>query len=96
MRKVVSIILIAVLTVSLAAFAGCSKGSSAANKPVGYQLDKPQNGEEIAVMTTNMGVIKMRLFPEAAPKAVENFKGLIKKGYYNNLTLAKYYHKQYV
>lgn len=55
-------------------------------KKLGYQLDKPATGEEIAVLNTSMGVIKLRLFPDAAPKTVENFKGLIQKGYYNNLT----------
>jgi Peptidyl-prolyl cis-trans isomerase (rotamase) - cyclophilin family len=55
-------------------------------KKIGYQLDKPQSGEEIAVLTTSMGVIKLRLFADAAPKTVENFKGLIQKGYYNGLT----------
>ncbi|XOQ49272.1 MAG: Peptidyl-prolyl cis-trans isomerase [Eubacteriales bacterium] len=55
-------------------------------KKLGYQLEKPANGEEIAVLTTNMGVIKLRLFPQAAPKAVENFKGLVQKGYYNGIT----------
>jgi cyclophilin family peptidyl-prolyl cis-trans isomerase len=55
-------------------------------KKIGYQLEKPADGEEIAVLTTSMGVIKLRLFPGAAPKAVENFKGLITKGYYNGLT----------
>ncbi|MBR6408385.1 MAG: peptidylprolyl isomerase [Clostridia bacterium] len=49
------------------------------------QFEAPQNGEEIVVMTTSMGVIKMRLFPEDAPKAVENFKGLISKGYYDGI-----------
>jgi len=32
-----------------------------------------------------MGDIHIRLFPEYAPKAVENFVGLSKKGYYNNV-----------
>lgn len=53
---------------------------------VGYQLEKPQIGEEIAVVNTNLGDFKIRFFPEKAPKAVENFKGLAEKGYYNNLT----------
>lgn len=48
------------------------------------QLQKPQKGEKIAVLTTNHGEIKIRLFPEAAPKAVENFIGLINKNYYDN------------
>lgn len=55
-------------------------------KKLGYQLEKPAKGEEIAVLTTSMGVIKLRLFAQAAPKTVENFIGLIKKGYYNGLT----------
>lgn len=49
------------------------------------QLDKPQAGEEIAVMKTSMGTIKLRLFPEVAPKAVENFTTHAKNGYYNGL-----------
>ncbi|HEX2985997.1 MAG TPA: peptidylprolyl isomerase [Caproiciproducens sp.] len=55
-------------------------------KKLGYQLDKPGNGEDVAVLTTSMGIIKLRLFAQAAPKSVENFKGLIQKGYYNGLT----------
>ena len=38
------------------------------------QLEQPQEGEEIAVITTNYGEIKIRrFFPEIAPKAVEKF-----------------------
>lgn len=50
------------------------------------QLDPPEIGEEIAVLTTSMGTIKIRLFPDDAPKAVENFKGLVNSGYYNGVT----------
>ncbi|MDO5715784.1 MAG: peptidylprolyl isomerase [Tissierellia bacterium] len=49
------------------------------------QLEKPQIGEEIAILHTNKGDIKIRLFPQIAPKAVENFKELIKRGYYDGL-----------
>lgn len=49
------------------------------------QLDAPKAGEELAVFHTNMGDITFRLFPEAAPKAVENFKKHIKDGYYNGI-----------
>jgi peptidylprolyl isomerase/peptidyl-prolyl cis-trans isomerase B (cyclophilin B) len=32
------------------------------------------------------GEVRMEFFPEAAPKTVENFVTLAKKGFYNNLT----------
>ncbi|MDR1066294.1 MAG: peptidylprolyl isomerase [Clostridiales bacterium] len=50
------------------------------------QLSNPVPGEDIAVMTTNFGVIKMRFFPTVAPKAVENFVTHAKNGYYDGLT----------
>lgn len=55
-----------------------------ANKDI---FSKPEKGEEIAIMTIkDYGKIKIKFFKNAAPKAVENFKGLVKKGYYNGLT----------
>lgn len=59
--------------------------AQAGDLKVGYQLEKPANGEEIATIQTNLGEMKMRFFPEAAPKAVENFKTLASKGYYDNV-----------
>ena len=52
---------------------------------VGYQLDKPSAGEQVAIMHTSMGDISLRFFPEAAPKTVENFITHAKDGYYDNL-----------
>ncbi|KAI9812507.1 MAG: hypothetical protein M1832_000401 [Thelocarpon impressellum] len=37
-----------------------------------------------AILHTTFGDIRLRLFPEAAPKAVENFVTHSKNGYYNN------------
>ena len=53
---------------------------------IGYQLEMPEEGEEIAVMETNLGTMKFRFFPDAAPKAVYNFKCLAATGYYDGLT----------
>ena len=41
--------------------------------------------DQVVVMETNQGAIEIKLFPDVAPKAVENFLGLVKKGYYNGL-----------
>jgi peptidyl-prolyl cis-trans isomerase B (cyclophilin B) len=49
------------------------------------QAAMPQKGDQIVVMETNKGTIKIKLFPEFAPKTVENFLGLIDKGYYNGI-----------
>lgn len=49
------------------------------------QLSTPQKGDTLAVMHTNKGDIKIKLFPEKAPKTVENFVTHSKNGYYNGL-----------
>ncbi|MDP2905882.1 MAG: peptidylprolyl isomerase [Candidatus Omnitrophota bacterium] len=37
------------------------------------------------VLETTQGNIEIKLMPQVAPKACENFTGLVKKGYYNGL-----------
>lgn len=50
------------------------------------QFKKPNEGEEYALLKTNHGDIKIRLFEDIAPKTCENFKGLIEKKYYNGIS----------
>lgn len=45
-----------------------------------YGMDK-----NIVVLETTQGSIEIKLMPEAAPKACENFTKLVEKGYYNGL-----------
>lgn len=51
----------------------------------GYQFIPPQEGDTTAVIKTNMGDIKIKLFPEKVPKTVENFITHAKNGYYDNV-----------
>lgn len=51
------------------------------------QLSNPQKGQEIAVLATSMGDIKVKLFPEIAPETVKNFKELIKQEKYKNVPI---------
>ena len=37
------------------------------------------------VLETNQGVIEVKLMPDVAPKASENFEKLVAKGYYNGI-----------
>lgn len=45
-----------------------------------YAVDK-----NIVVLETTQGTIEIRLMPDIAPKACENFKKLVQKGYYNGI-----------
>ena len=49
------------------------------------QLEPVKSGDIVAVMHTNMGDIQIKLFPEKAPKTVENFTTHAKNGYYNGI-----------
>lgn len=56
-------------------------------KKLGFQFEKPEKGEEIAVVTMENGKsFKIRFFPDEAPKAVYNFKKHAVDGYYNGIT----------
>lgn len=49
------------------------------------QLEQIKSGDTVAVMHTSMGDITIKLFPEYAPRTVENFVTHAKNGYYNGL-----------
>lgn len=49
------------------------------------QLRLPKAGDPIAIIKTNLGEMHLRLLPEDAPKAVENFSTHAKNGYYDGL-----------
>lgn len=49
------------------------------------QTRAPKSGDIVATMQTTAGEIKILLFPDAAPKAVENFVKHSENGYYNGI-----------
>lgn len=49
-----------------------------------YQSAEPKKGDVVAILHTSYGDIKMKFFPEVAPKAVNNFIALSKAGKYDN------------
>jgi len=49
------------------------------------QMAAPAQGEQIAIIKTNMGDIYLRLFPDEAPEAVENFTVHSQNGYYDGV-----------
>ncbi|WP_404404529.1 peptidylprolyl isomerase [Jeotgalibacillus malaysiensis] len=47
---------------------------------------EPAENEPVATMETSEGTITLKLFPDQAPKAVENFMTHAENGYYDGLT----------
>jgi peptidyl-prolyl cis-trans isomerase B (cyclophilin B) len=62
--------------VSAPAFAADEKTPAAAEK-------KPAGVDEVAVIKTSQGEMVLEFYPDVAPKHVENFKTLAKKGFYD-------------
>ena len=56
-----------------------------------YQLAAPTAGDDIAVSNTSVGTMKFKLFPENAPKAVENFSAKASEGYYDGMSFLYLY-----
>jgi cyclophilin family peptidyl-prolyl cis-trans isomerase len=50
-----------------------------------FSKDLTAPDPEVAVLDTSMGKITFEFFPNAAPKHVENFKSLAKKGFYDGV-----------
>ena len=66
---------------------GCGGAPSLLQYNADGTVAMPQEGEKVAVMTVKgFGEIVIRLFPEQAPKTVENFTTLAEPGYYDGLT----------
>ena len=78
MKKIMSFTAMIMLITVI--FAGCSKSEKM------IQFRTPADDADIAIITTNKGVMKFQFFPSEAPKAVENFLTHAKNGYYDGLT----------
>lgn len=69
---------------------GCTACMPAGTMPPDYsnmslvQLEEPEDGTDMAVVTTNYGTFKFVLYDDYAPNAVANFKALVEDGFYEN------------
>lgn len=77
---------------AITAFSGCYMlGGQTTNALGSYdftemnlvQLDKPADGQDVAVIETNVGTITAVLYAEFAPNTVANFKKRAEEGFYD-------------
>ncbi len=52
---------------------------------VNANAENVQEEKNVVVLETNQGNIEIQLMPEIAPKACENFRKLVEKGYYDGI-----------
>jgi cyclophilin family peptidyl-prolyl cis-trans isomerase len=80
LNSIIIMLLVVAITFSTAQ-EKAQKGQPKKEKKVEIKL----NETPVVVMETTMGTIELELFAKETPKTVENFLGLVKKGYYNGI-----------
>lgn len=89
-KRKLAAVLAGIMTVT--AFSGCSMlGGQNTNALGSYdfsemnlvQLDKPADGQDVAIIETNVGTITAVLYAEFAPNTVANFKKRAEEGFYD-------------
>ena len=64
---------------------GTSTSQTPTSMPTDPQLAPPQKGDKIAIIETDLGTIKMKIFEKEVPELSKNFETLAQKGKYNNV-----------
>lgn len=85
MGKLFVAILLVVLLSSVGALNKAAAQTPSSGEKKIVQTDKPKAGDTIAVIKTNQGVMKARIFVDAVPGSAKNFVELAKQGKYTDV-----------
>jgi len=89
MSKTVIVVIIILVLAVIFGYMLWTKSTPLENKTDTSVPKTEQGAKDIfgkqAILDTSMGKITIEFYPEDAPKTVENFLGLAKKGYYNGV-----------
>lgn len=92
MKKYISLLLAAVLVLSVFAFAGCTSDKTEENNNENQSGNVVEGANPVATITVkDYGVMKVELYPDKAPNTVNNFISLANKGFYDGLTFHRVY-----
>jgi peptidyl-prolyl cis-trans isomerase B (cyclophilin B) len=80
------ILLCGLLSLAIGATSAVAQEEKKADKPAADEKKPAAEKKEVAVMKTSEGEMVIEFWPEVAPKTVENFKTLAKKGFYDGTT----------
>jgi len=84
MKKIIGSIVVAAMLLLTGCNAKDSNSTKSINTETAVKHDE-KSKEIIVVLETNQGDIELKMFPEVAPLAVENFVTHAKDGYYDGL-----------
>ena len=93
MRKTIQLTLHILLIIFVSmGFAGCGQSANKASvksesneASTLFQLEPPKEGDEIAIVETDLGTIKFKLFTDLSPQCVEIFKNYAIADYYSDV-----------
>ncbi|MFN0084791.1 MAG: peptidylprolyl isomerase, partial [Blastocatellia bacterium] len=89
MKKILTAILLGIFAAGCSDKSTVNDGASTSSGPGGIPAPKaagaPVFDDEVAVFETDMGNFRIALYPDVAPRHVENFKRLIREKFYDGL-----------
>jgi len=85
MKKIITSVLLVALVVLTGCNAKDTNSTSSTNTATVVKDEGMKSTDIIVVLETTQGNIELKMFPDVAPLAVENFTTHAKDGYYNGL-----------
>jgi peptidylprolyl isomerase len=85
MKKIILSLVLTVVVLLTGCNAKDNNSTSATNTSPIVKNEVKKSNDVIVVLETTQGTIELKMFPEVAPLAVENFTTHAKNGYYNGL-----------
>ena len=88
-KKLLSLVLIVILSVSLVSCGGKKEGNGEKVTSSVRQLNSPKEGDTVVTIVTSKGTIKAVIYNDLVPNTAQNFIDLAESGYYDGMIIHK-------